>query len=132
MIIARIRTAETDMANSVAASDVAAFLPNVAWAIRSTYHTVHKASPGGAIFGLDMLFNTPFLVDWTKIGDQRHDTLHENNECLDWDYKIGDKVLLWKDGILHKSKSQYECDPWTITSVHTNGTIRVQCISKLE
>ena len=33
-------TAELDMANSVAPSDVADFLTNAAWAIRSTYHTV--------------------------------------------------------------------------------------------
>jgi hypothetical protein len=45
---------------------------------------------------------------------------------VDWDYQPGDKVLLRKDGILHKTESQYESDPWTITSVHTNGTIRVQ------
>jgi hypothetical protein len=25
---------------------------------------------------------------------------------------------------------QYECDPWTITSVHTNETIRVQADQK--
>ena len=25
-----------------------------------------------------------------------------------------------------------ESDPWTITSVHTNGTIRIQCGTKLE
>ena len=48
-----------------------------------------------------------------------------NRSCHYWDYKVGDKVLLRKDGILRKSESQYECDPWTITSVHTNGT-RVQ------
>ena len=34
---------------------------------------------------------------------------------LDWDYKVGDQVLLRKDGILRKSESWYECDPWTIT-----------------
>jgi hypothetical protein len=63
-----LRTAEIDMANSVAPSDIDAFLPNAAWAIRSTYHTVLKASPGAAIFGRDMLFDIPFLADWNKIG----------------------------------------------------------------
>ena len=48
------------------------------------------------------------------------------------DDKVGNKVLLWKDGILHKSESSYKCDPSTITSVHTNGTIRVQRRSKSE
>ena len=109
----------------------------MAWAIRSTYHTVLKASPGAAIFGWDMLFNIPFLADWNNIGDYRQcqtdlNTERENRTCKDWDYKVGDKVLLQKDGILRKSESCYERDPWTITSVHTNGTIRVQRGSKSE
>jgi hypothetical protein len=65
-----LRTAELDMANSVTPDDVDVFLDNAAWAIRSTYHTVLKASPGAAIFGQDMLFDTPFVADWCKIGEQ--------------------------------------------------------------
>ncbi len=56
-------TAEIDMADSVDASDIESFPTNVSWAIRSTYHTVLKASPGAAIFGWDMLFDIPFLAD---------------------------------------------------------------------
>ncbi len=107
------------------------------WAIRSTYHTVLKASPGAAIFGRGMLFDIPFLADWKKIGDYRQcqtdlNTKRENRTCNDWEYKVSDKVLLQKDGILCKSESRYECVPWTITSVHTNGTIRVKHRSKSE
>ena len=40
---------------------------------------------------------------------------------------VGDQVLIRKEGILRKTESWNGCDPWTITSVHTNGTIRVQC-----
>ena len=109
----------------------------MAWAICSTYHTVLKTSPRAAIFGQDMLFNIPFLADWNKIGDYRQcqtdlNTERENRTHKDWDYKVGDKVLLRKDGILCKSESWYERDPWTITSVHTNGTIRVRRGSKSE
>jgi hypothetical protein len=64
-----LRTAEIDMANSVTPDDVDVFLYNAAWAKRSTYHTVLKASPGAAIFGQDMLFDIPFVADWRKIGD---------------------------------------------------------------
>ncbi len=64
-----LRTAELDMADSITPDDVDVFLDNAAWAIRSTYHTVLKASPGAAIFGRDMLFNIPFVADWRKIGD---------------------------------------------------------------
>ncbi len=58
-----LRTAELDMANTVVTCDIDAFLTDAAWAIRSTYHTVLKASPGAAIFGLDMLFDISFLAD---------------------------------------------------------------------
>jgi len=56
----------------------------------------------------------------------RSNTQHENKTCRDWDYQVGDKVLLWRDCILCKSESCNERDRWTITSVHTNGTVGVQ------
>jgi hypothetical protein len=46
-----LRTAKLDMAESVNASDINIFLADTAWAIRSTHHTVLKASPGAGIFG---------------------------------------------------------------------------------
>ncbi len=66
-----LRTAEIDMADSVAPNDANVFLDNAAWAICSTHHTVLKASPGAAIFGWDMLFDIPFIAGWNKIGDCR-------------------------------------------------------------
>ena len=45
---------------------------------------------------------------------------------MDYDYKVNDKVLIVKDGILCKTESRYDSVPWTIMSVHTNGTIMVQ------
>ena len=82
------------------------------------------------IFGRDILFNVPFLADGNKIREYRQrqtdkSTARESNAQVDWDYQPGDKVLLQKDGILHKSDSRYESDQWTITSVHTTGTKRV-------
>ena len=59
-----IRTSEIDMPYSVAPSDINAILTNASWAIRSTYHTVLKASPGAAIFGQDMLFDILIIADW--------------------------------------------------------------------
>ena len=136
-IMAMLRTAELDMTDTVSKSDIVDFLKNAAWAVCSTYHTVLKTSPGAAIFGRDMLFDVPFLADWKKIGEYRQNrtdknNARENNTRIDWDKQPGDKVLLHKDGILCKSESWYESDPWTITSVHTNGTIRVQPGTKSE
>jgi hypothetical protein len=105
--------------------------------ICSTYHTVLKASPGAAIFGQDILFDIPFVADWHKIGEYRQSLTdcsnqHENSLCIDYDYKVGDKVLVMKKGILGKAESAYSKEPWTITTAHTNGTIRIQCGTKTE
>jgi hypothetical protein len=64
-----MRTSELDMADSVHPADIDTFIDNAAWAIRSTYHTVLKASPGAAIFGHDVLFDIPFVADWKQIGE---------------------------------------------------------------
>eukprot|EP00804_Cyclotella_cryptica_P011354 CCRYP_016367-RB/>CCRYP_016367-RB protein AED:0.41 eAED:0.41 QI:0/-1/0/1/-1/0/1/0/100 len=84
-----------------------------------------------------MLFDIPFLADWNKIGDHRQRQTDRNTECenksrVNWEYKIGDRVLLRKEGILRKSESKYHKDPWTISTVHTNGTIRVHRRTKSE
>jgi hypothetical protein len=33
---------------------------------------------------------------------------------------------------VYKAESKYGKEPWTITTVHTNGTIRIQCRTKTE
>jgi hypothetical protein len=105
---------------------------------RLLYLPLLKASEGAAIiFGRDMLFNVPFLADWNKVGDYRQhqtdrNTARENKTRLEWDYAVGDKVLSRKEGIFCKSESKYEKEPWTVSQVHTNGTIRIQCSTKSE
>jgi hypothetical protein len=131
-----LRTSKLNMAESVKASNIDIFLSDTAWAVRSTYHTVLKASPGAAIFGPDMLFDIPFIADWQKIGEHRQqltdlNNARENKGRIDYDYKVGQKVLVWKEGILRKSESTW-CEPWLITTVHTNGTITVQHRNKIE
>ncbi len=126
-----LRTAELDMADSVTPDDVDVFLDNAAWAIRSTYHRGLKASPGAAIFGQDMLFDIPFKANWRKIGDWQqlltnHGNQQENTKRIDYDYKVGDKVLVINEGILRKAEYAYSKEPWTITTVHMNGSIRIQ------
>jgi hypothetical protein len=132
-----MRTSEIDMAKSVEPADIDTFIDNAAWAIRSSYHTVLKASPDAAIFGCDMLFDIPFIADWKQIGEfrQRRTNLsnkRENKTRGDFNYKVGDKILIRKDGILYKAESNWKKEPWTITTVHTNGTIRIQCSTKSE
>jgi hypothetical protein len=82
-----------------------------------------------------MLFDILFVADWHKIGEYRqsltdHGNQGENNQCIDYDYKVGDKVLVEKEGILCKAESKYGKEPWAITTVHMNGITRVQCGTK--
>jgi hypothetical protein len=49
-----------------------------------------------------------------------------NSKQVDYDYKIDDKVLVTQEGILCKVEYPYSKVPWTIMTVHTNGTIRIQ------
>ncbi len=84
-----------------------------------------------------MLFDIPFIADWHKIGEHRQrltdlNNAHENKGRIDYDYKVGQKVLILKEGILCKSESIWHRKPWLITTVHTNGTIMVQCGNKQE
>jgi hypothetical protein len=84
-----------------------------------------------------MLFDIPFVADWCKIGERRqslidHSNQRENAKRIDYDYKVGDKVLVINEGILRKAESAYSKEPWTITTVHTNGTIRTQRGTKTE
>jgi hypothetical protein len=132
-----LRTSELDIAESVKASDINIFLSDAAWAVCSTYHTVLKASPGAAIFGQDMRFDIPFIADWQKIGEYRQQLTDlsnapENEGRIDYDYEVGQKVLLRKEGILCNAESRWHKKPWLITSVHTNGTITVQRGKKVE
>ncbi len=94
-----MHTSEHDMADSVDPADIDTLIDSAAWVICSTYHTVLKASPGAAIFGRDMLFNIPFVADWKQIGDYRQNQTDcsnkcENNKRVDYDYKVGDKILI--------------------------------------
>jgi hypothetical protein len=39
-------------------------------------------------------------------------------------------MLVIKEGIIRKAESNYGKEPWTITTFHTNGTIRIQRITR--
>ncbi len=77
------------------------------------------------------------LSDWKKIGEHRQklndlNTAHENEGRIDYDYKVGQKILVRNKGILRKAQSIWQKDPWTITTAHTNETITIQRGNKQE
>jgi hypothetical protein len=114
-----LRTSKLDMAKREKASDIDVFLSDAALAVCSTYHTVLKASPGAAIFGQDMLFDILFIADWQKIGKHRQrltdfNNTHKNKGRIDYDYKVGQKLLLRKEEILRNAESRWHKKPWLI------------------
>jgi hypothetical protein len=85
----------------------------------------------------DMLFDIPFITDWEKIGEHRQrltdlNTARENKDRIDYNYSVGQKILVRNEGILCKAESRWQKDPWTITTVHTNVTHMIQCRNKAE
>ena len=125
-----IRTSGIDMQETCTPQMVDELLTNIAWAVRSTYHTVLKTTPGAAIFGRDMLYDIPYLADWNQIGKRRQTLVDQscaktNKRRIDFDYAVGQKVLLTKHGILRKVEDKNK-GPYLITQVHHNGTVRIQ------
>ena len=124
------------MSETVTPAMIDDYVVDAAWAICSTYHTLLKCSPGQAIFGRDMIFDIPYIVDWSEIGRRRQDLVDKNNKRenkskVPFDYQPGNQVMVRKDGILHKAEDKY-VGPYIITHVHTNGTVRIHCGSVLE
>ncbi len=84
-----------------------------------------------------MIFDILLIADWQKIGEYRQqltdlNNARENKGRIDYDYKVGQKVLLRKESILHNAESRWHKKPWLITTIHTNRTITVQCGNKEE
>jgi hypothetical protein len=82
-------------------------MPHGQFAIRSTYHTVLKSTPGAAIFGRDMLFDIPYIANRNDIGRRRQEQVNKDNKRenlthLPFDFVAGGKILIRKDGILRK------------------------------
>ena len=89
-----LRTSNLEYATTLNDKMIESFIVNVPWAVRSTHHTVLKSSPGAAIFGRDMLFDLPYIADWTAIGQRRQQIANQTNardnaEHIDYDYAVG-------------------------------------------
>ena len=88
-------------------------------------------SPGAAVFGRDMLFDIPHLADWTAVRECRQHLVSQNNarenrKRVDFYWAVEDKCLIIQHGTLRKAEDK-NIGPYVVTSVHTNGTLRIQC-----
>jgi hypothetical protein len=98
------------------------FLSSAAYAIRSTFHTTLKATPGHLVFGRDMVPPITFMAYWGAIEQQRQKEMgrinrRENSSRISHDYKVGDKVLLKKPGKHIRKLEAPRTGPHTVTAI---------------
>ena len=55
-------------------------LSATAFAIRTTYHTTLKKSPGQLVFGRDMILNIKHIANWEIIRHQKQRLINKNNQ----------------------------------------------------
>ena len=105
-------------------------LSSIAWAIRSSYHSTLHATPGEIVFGRDMIFNMKVAIDWDLMQKNKEqqiirDNIRENLKRIDYDYKVGDKVMVLQSGVVRKLDRRKK-GPFRITQVFTNGNVMIQ------
>ena len=103
-------------------------LSATAFAVRSTFHTTLRNTPGQLVFGRDMILNVKHEANWEYIRARKQKIIEKNNKAenatrVPHTYTIGDKVLI-KRGNENKYETPYQ-GPYTITSVNENGTVRM-------
>ena len=105
----------------------AGMLSAAAFAIRSTYHTTLKKSPGQIVFGRDMILNISHEANWKLISETKQKRINENNKRenrsrIPHEYHIGDRILI-KNPKASKKLDQPWIGPYTVTEAHDNGTV---------
>ena len=110
-------------------TSASAILAAVAWGLRSTYHSVLRASPGQVIFGRDMVINAAYAANWKIINDRRakqtiSNNTRKNSKRIEHTYRRDDQVYIIVDEKAQKLRNKQ--GPFKITTVHTNGTVTIR------
>lgn len=127
-----LRTNDLDNMNFDPVDPWGDILANVAWAIRSLYHSTLHATPGQLVFNRDMLFDLQYTPDWYAIRQRKLKQIQKGNERenstrREFSYAVGGKVLLKKDHleILRKTELLNQ-GPFTINEVNKKrGTLTI-------
>lgn len=124
-----LRTIDPDIIDMEEYRPFHGILNTVRFAIRSTYHTTLKATPGQLVFGRDMIFPIQFIADWQAIKENKQALIDKNNERenakrIAHDYRVDEKVLV-RDHTANKMERPWK-GPYRIVQVHTNGTVTVR------
>ena len=107
----------------------------IGYAIRSTWHTTTRATPGQLVFGRDMALNVKHIANWNYIQQRRQkiaatNNQRENSRRVPHKYEIGDEVLKVKanhaGGGLKATLEKAVEGPYRITRVRDNGTVTIR------
>ena len=104
-------------------------LSATAFAVRSTFHTTLRKTPGQLVFGRDMILNIQHVANWEYIRARKQKLIDKNNSIenktrIPYEYQVGQLVLLRK-GTENKYEAPYQ-GPYRILQVNDNGTVRLQ------
>jgi hypothetical protein len=141
VVIERVHLTMGDMLRTMTFSgydwftDMQCTLDAVAWAICTTINPAIKHLPCHLAFNQDMIYRRAVQIDWNSIHQERRKQLEasnhrENKTRIDKTYLPGDQVLLVLDSDERRSQpklNQPTKGPYTITQVHTNGTVDINC-----
>jgi len=120
--------------------DIDTFIQACAFALRVTTPVNGSYSPAQVAFGYDLIFRQKVVIDWEQKNalHQRQaiqNNAKENRKRLNYEYKVGDKVLIVFKKYERKAKitpSTYSRGPFTIVKIFGNGTVRLQCGSYID
>ena len=100
---------------------------------------VNGLSPGALVFSRDMFLLVPFIADIMAIARackqvQVNESLQKANaKRLSYDYKVGEQVLIKLMDTSPRSKMLDKWEgPYSILTVHCNGTITIQLRQNVE
>ena len=70
-----------------------------AFAVQYMYHRTKQQSPGQIVFCRDMILTINHVLDWRYICQRKQakidkDAIRENTTRINYDYKVGDQVLI--------------------------------------
>ena len=98
-----------------------AILASVAYAMRSTYHTTLQATPAQLIFRRDMIYPVEYVAEWDVLRQKKQKQIDKNNHRensrqIDFDYRVGQKILIINTNIQRKLDNP-TTGPYKITDV---------------
>ena len=124
-----LRTKQFDMLPKTETGQWDSILASIAWAVRSTVHTVLGATPGQLIYGRDMIYPIEYVAEWDTLQQRRAKAIEtankkENKSRVEYDYSIGDKILL-DDREIQRKLNCHTRGPFKVEAVHANGNLTI-------